>query len=70
MDNFFEIRAMNYFWGHLQKFNFSEIVPRNVYDQGIMKESCSLCDKILGHGCGKGIPPPRIRTFRKFGCLN
>ena len=31
----FEIRALNYFWGHLQMmFNFPEIVPRNVYDCG------------------------------------
>ena len=35
MDNLFEIRALNYFWGHLQMmFNFPEIVPRNVYDRG------------------------------------
>ena len=34
MDNLFEIRALNYFWGHLQMmFNFSDIVPRKVYDR-------------------------------------
>ena len=31
IDNLFEIRALNYFWGHLQMFYFSEIVPRNVH---------------------------------------
>ena len=36
MDNlFFEIPALNYFWGHLQMmFNLSECAPRNVYDCG------------------------------------
>ena len=35
VDNLFEIWALDYFWGHLQMmFNFSEIVPRNVYDCG------------------------------------
>ena len=35
MGNLFEIRALNYFGGHLQMmFNFPEIVPRNVYDCG------------------------------------
>ena len=35
MDNLFEIRALNYFWGHLHMMcNFSDIVPRNVYDCG------------------------------------
>ena len=34
MDNLFEIRALNYFWDHLQMMLnfFCEIVPRNVYD--------------------------------------
>ena len=33
MDNLFEIRTLNYLWGHLQMMlNFSEIVPINVYD--------------------------------------
>ena len=35
VDNLFEILALNYFWDHLQMMlNFSEIVPRNVYDCG------------------------------------
>ena len=49
MDNLFEILALNYFWGHLCLEMCMIVI------QGIMKESCSLCDIILGHqGVGGG----------------
>ena len=51
--------------------NSPEIVPRNVYD------CCSRDDEgdwyvinILGHqwgGCGRGTPPPTIRTLGNLG---
>ena len=63
MDNLFEIRALNnYFWGHLQMmFKFSEMCLEMSMTaiQGIMKESCSLCDIILGQqGVGGGYRLP------------
>ena len=44
------VRALNYFWGHLQMFNFSEIVPIEmciVAIQRIMKESCIAYDIVI-----------------------
>ena len=43
MDNLFEIWALNYFGGHLQMFNFPEIVPRNVSDCGSRDHEGELC---------------------------
>ena len=70
MDNLFEIRALNCFWGHLQMmFNFSEIVPRNVYDCGSRDHErlrvVAYVIKFLDIRVWEG-----DRNFRKFGCLN
>ena len=78
MDNlFFKIPALNYIFGvhFANDVEFPVIVPKNinVYDCGSRDDEGDLYVHyyILGHqwgGCGRGIPPPRTRTFRQFGC--
>ena len=85
MDNLSAIRDLNsYFWGHLQMMlNFSEIVPIEmcmIAIQGIMKESCSLCDNIFldirvwegGYrlpGCGRGDTASQDKNFSEIWVL-
>ena len=51
-------------------FNFPEIVPRNLYECGPRDHEGELCVIIfLDIRVWEGdTAPPRIRTFRKYGC--
>ena len=53
--------------------NFSKIVPIEmcmIAIQGIMKESCSLCDNILGHqGVGGGYTTSQDKNFSEIWVL-
>ena len=69
VDNLFEIRALNYFCGHLpMMLNFHGIVPRNVYACGSKDHEGQLYVIIFLDIKGEGDTASQDKNFSKI-CL-
>ena len=65
--NLFEIRTLNYFGGHFQMMlNFSEIVPRNVYNCGSRNHEGELYVIIFLDIKGEGDTASQDKNFSEI----